>query len=452
MISNRGMLAIDEVIKIVLGVAVFIFILILLFAFGRMVGNTLHEEQAKNTLDNLVYEIGKLTDGQIKEIIIESPKDWALMGRNKELCFCGISSALYPLTTEVQTSAVLDKSFSVCKQTGICKNVNFELLFSQTKCAPYGKWISNLRYPVIPDCLSVSRVPLSVTLERKKETVNIYSKESAYTGVEISGWGAQNEKCKITGFDYNHSLIENGQIYILPFVSLNFSDCNLGILSASKVDFFLKCLNPYGSSEFHYPSDPSSNSCESIEVSQEKNYTRFNSCAVSKSLFSSGSSSTCELGVTISWIGTQNQDKVNGEWIERMAKADFTGLGFSVNQEVKKCEIYSIKRYEGIVAKTQHFLTFETDCELLDFKLYLNDLTTDNDKSNYFKCNSQSDSSFTPYYYDYLKTLEMLIDPSSGSHNIIKVSYPYPIDGSNVCDNFIFYYNGQEFFVDTTSK
>jgi len=452
MIAKKGSsLPVEEIVKIIIGVGVFIFILFVIFTLSKLVMGNLQEEQARNTLDNIVYEISKLDDGQTKEIIIESPKDWALIGRGKELCFCEISSALYPSKTDVGTSSSLDASFAVCKQTGICKDANMELIFSQTKCAPYGKWLSGSKYSEVLNCLSISRVPLSVTLERNKETVNIYSKESTYTGTDVTGWGAQNENCRISNFSYDSSLGDNGQSYVLPYLLLNFSDCNLGILSASKVDFFLKCLTPFGSSEFHYPSDPSINSCESIEVSQEKNFARFTSCAVSKSLLKESSSSSCELGVTINWIGTQSQEKVNGEWVERTTKADFSNLDFLVNPGNKKCEIYSIKRYAGIVAKTQHFFTFETDCDFLDFKLYLNALTTEQDESNYFKCNSQNDSSFTPYYYNYLKTLEMLIDPSSGSHNIIKVSYPYPTDGDNVCDNFVFYYKGQEFPVDFSS-
>lgn len=90
MVSKRGMLAVDEIIKLVLGVAVFIFILFILFFFGKMVGNTLHEEQAKNALDNLVYELKGLKDGQSKEILIEGPKDWMLLQipSTDKICIC----------------------------------------------------------------------------------------------------------------------------------------------------------------------------------------------------------------------------------------------------------------------------------------------------------------------------------------------------------------------------
>lgn len=450
--KRGGTLAVEEIVKLVIGIGVFIFILFILFALGKIVASNLKEQQARNTLDNIIYEIEKMTEGQIKEVLIESPKDWALMGRNKEICFCEISSELYPLKSEAASSISLDKSFEVCKRRNICRTVDLELLFSQTKCSPYGKWLSSNKYYQVLNCLSVSRVPLSVTLERNKDTVNIYSKESTYTGTEVSGWGAQNENCKIIDHMYSSSLINAGQNYVLPYILLNFSNCNLGILSASKVDFYLKCLDPYGSSEFHYPSEPGRNSCDTIEVSQENDFANFSSCVISKSLLSSSSSSQCELGVTISWMGTQSQEKVNGEWVERTTKSDFSNLNFIVNQEVKQCTVYSVSYLDKSPTIAYGFL-FETDCDLNNFRGYLNSLpVTDSDgKDSWGVCLEILAGEDESKRYDQMDVLEL--KSSSNGHNFIKVNYPFLVDSPSFkCSQFRFYVSGKEFLVNVQSN
>lgn len=447
--SKRGSLPVDELVKFFLGAIVLIAIIAILVIFFNIVSGTLHKQQAKTNLDNIAFEAEKMTDGQTREILIESPKDWVIMGRNRQLCSCKISSELFPLKSEATTSKSLDQSFDLCKKNGICKDINLELILSRAKCAPYGYLIDSSRATQILSCLHISRVPFSVTLEKNKDTINIYSKESTWAGTAVSGWGAQNENCKISDFNYNSSLIDAGQKYILPSFSLEFSDCNLGILSASKVDFFLKCLKPtYGSTEFHYPASVSKNSCDSLEVSQERGLANFSSCGISKSLLPVGSASSCELGVNIYWFGTQSEDKVNGVWIERTTKVDFGDIEFTVDQSDKKCEVYSIK-YLDKLSKTYYGFLFETDCSQNDFASYLSSLpvTGLDGNDSWSACTNILTGDDKSKRLDELDVSEL--KSSSNGHNFIKVNYPFLVSSPSFsCSKFVFYVSGKEFFVD----
>lgn len=127
MVTKRGMLAVDEIIKLILGVAVFIFILFVLFFFGKMVSNTLHEEQAKNVLDNLVYELKGLKEGQDKLILIEGPAEWFFYSHANKLCFlpysCLSQLTKDQLLTPEQIDAGMDNVIPLCQSQGSCSTI-----------------------------------------------------------------------------------------------------------------------------------------------------------------------------------------------------------------------------------------------------------------------------------------------------------------------------------------
>ncbi|MEI7718580.1 MAG: hypothetical protein WCI72_01835 [archaeon] len=125
MVSKRGMLAIDEVIKIILGVAVFIFIIFLLFAFGKIVSNTLREEQAQSTLSRVVYEIENLKDGVDKEVLIEGPANWFFYSSGDKFCIISIKclDALNKISlSEIEASSGKKNLLTLCKSSGFCNS------------------------------------------------------------------------------------------------------------------------------------------------------------------------------------------------------------------------------------------------------------------------------------------------------------------------------------------
>lgn len=445
--SKRGTLSVDEIVKLILGLAVFIFILFILFGIYNIVSGSLKQQQAKTALDNIVYEIGNLSDGGSKEILIESPKDWVFLGRGKKVCYCDPQSSMYPLKKDVGTSTTyLDNNLKVCEQYGSCQTIENEVLFSSlfNTCMPRDttKKLSDDYLKYIPDCIYVSQVPFILVVSRIGSTLS-FAQKNAKEGVPVSGWGNQNPDCEITGLGTSTSAISTGSKFIIPSVALDFKNCNLGLLRDSKVNFLLKCDSSISGSEMKYPGSVSENSCKLGDVSQENNVANFTSCEFSKSVLGEKSSAICSIGVDISWIGTKDAEKNSaGEWVDRVTKADFNNLELYVKSS-SNCEIYSVK-YDSMTLKTNYYFSFETNCSLNDFGVYLKSLGEEelSKKENYLSCTSESMDEWTDIAYSGLDTMEEI--EKVGDNYFIKVAYPFPKDSTSVCSEFIFHYSGKQ--------
>ncbi len=447
--SKRGTLSVEEIVKLILGVAVFIFILFILFGVYNIVSGSLKEQQAKIALENIIYEIKNLSDGDSKEVLIESPKGWALVGRGKKVCYCAPQSSMYPLKTDVGTSTnYLDNNLKVCEKYGVCQIIEDEALFSSllNTCMPSGvtlKKLSDSYLKYIPDCIYVSQVPFILVISRVGKTIS-FAQKNGKEGVPVSGWGNQNSNCEITGLGTATSVIPTGSKFVIPSVVLDFENCNLGLLSDSKVNFFLKCDSSVGGSEMKYPGSISENSCKLGEISQENNFANFTSCEFSTSVLGDKSSAICSIGVDISWIGTNDVEKNSaGVWVDRVTKSDFANLELYVEPSSAKCEIYSV-RYDSMTPQTNYYFSFETNCSLNEFGAYLKTLGEEelSRKENYLSCTSDSMNEWTNLAYSELDTGEEI--EKVGDHYFIQVAYPFPVDSKMVCSEFIFHYSGKQ--------
>jgi len=443
--SKRGTLSVEEIVKLILGLAVFIFILFILFGVYNIVSGSLKEQQAKTALENIVYEINKLESGASKEVIIESPKGWALLGRGNKVCYCALQSSMYPLKADVGTSTnYLDKNIELCGKSGVCQTVEDEVLFSYlfNTCMPRDAMLKKLSddyLKYVPDCIYVSQVPFSLVINRVGKTVSFMQKNGKEE-FPVSGWGSQNENCEIVGLETSTSAISTGSKFIIPSIVLDFKNCNLGLLADSKVNFFLKCDSSVGGSEMKYPGSISENSCKLGDVSQESNSANFTSCEFSKSVLGDKSSAICSIGVDISWIGTNAAEKNSaGEWVGRVTKSDFANLELNVKSPPVVCEIYSVT-YDSMTPKTNYYFSFETNCGLNDFGAYLKTLGSEevSEKKNYISCSSDSMSTWVDFAYSELDTMSEI--GKDGDHYSIKVAYPFPLDSSLICSDFIFHY------------
>lgn len=107
MLNKRGStLAMEEVVKFILGVIVIVFLLLLAFELFKIIYSNVEKEQAENTLENIVYQIERLELGNTTDFLIEGPKDWILVDIENKLCFC---------------SAVIN---GLCDGIKVCKNSN----------------------------------------------------------------------------------------------------------------------------------------------------------------------------------------------------------------------------------------------------------------------------------------------------------------------------------------
>ena len=108
--GKRGDIGIEEVVKIIIAIAVLIILVVLFTTLMKVITGNLKADQAKNTLNNLVYEIEKLKDGQEKEFLVEGPVGWFLWTNQEKLCF-------FP--------------YSCLKTTALSKNLDFNAFDAQ---------------------------------------------------------------------------------------------------------------------------------------------------------------------------------------------------------------------------------------------------------------------------------------------------------------------------------
>lgn len=169
--NKRGMLAIDEIVKLIIGICVLIFIIFLLFAFGGMVSSSFRQEQAKNTLDNIVYEINKVNLENIRtnhsagsfEFLVESPKDWIIMYNNSnQICICDSKLVKNYMKLNIGQFDSVKTQYEVhnsCVNLGICEKVPASYLTSSSCSGLLG-----LRVEKIEGCYILDKVPANIRI------------------------------------------------------------------------------------------------------------------------------------------------------------------------------------------------------------------------------------------------------------------------------------------------
>lgn len=119
MLNKRGDLGTEEIVKIVLAIAVFVVIIILAVALIKIVNSNLKQEQAESTLERLVFEIDRIGYADKEVFLIDGPKDWFLFIRNdtsdnKTLCICPHRDTTY--RNQIDLLVCLN-SVDLCKKT-----------------------------------------------------------------------------------------------------------------------------------------------------------------------------------------------------------------------------------------------------------------------------------------------------------------------------------------------
>jgi len=187
--KRGGTLAVEEIVKLVIGIGVFIFILFILFALGKIVTSNLKEEQAKNTLDNIVYEIGKLQNGEKSSVIIESPVKWMLVSNESKLCFCEQRIMGY-WNAQVRKEEFISK----CLSQNICydfkKKVNVTSYCNAGQTSEGSFWVSReiAWLKTVPNCFYIDSVPKNIYIFKGVDEFFFGSSPGSTSLFNSSGW------------------------------------------------------------------------------------------------------------------------------------------------------------------------------------------------------------------------------------------------------------------------
>jgi hypothetical protein len=182
--KRGGTLAVEEIVKLVIGIGVLIFILFILFALGKIVTSSLKEEQAKNTLDNIVFEIEKANKNNIDStsiassfnIIVEGPKKWILIyNQSDNLCICDWVLVFEDIDKKSTASLLEGKGSNMdynlresCIRLGTCKKVSPSYI-SPSSCNGLG-----LNILSIDSCFFIEKVPSDIRFIVGESIENIF--------------------------------------------------------------------------------------------------------------------------------------------------------------------------------------------------------------------------------------------------------------------------------------
>jgi hypothetical protein len=428
--KRGGTLAVEEIVKLVIGIGVFIFILFILFALGKIVASNLKEEQARNTLDTIVYEIGKMTDGQTKEVFIESPKGWVIMANNTEVCFCSPISKLY--SSSVIVDPVLqNKVFGICKAQNICKSINLDASIS-TSCV--NSWGS------IANCLQITQVPYGLQVDKGSSVVKLYP--SSLGGAIRTIYGSQNPGCSFStdSIYYDQTLIKSDGRFLVRNINPSFKDCKLELLRDSVIRFDFVCDDSFLQNVKYVPHD-SVPECNILSIQDTS--ANF-SCFLNEDVLAGKDSTKCDLEISVEWDTVDCSKTYLEGGGSRCPIQKWKGLSFKLDKTDVSCSIKNIgyESYSNKLGYDQFYFIFETNCAKDSFKEYLSNLKNQVNKYNitfyhegnplesysYLLFGEPEIENFNPSSLVYLYNVSFILDGS------------YPITG----DYFVFSYpNGQ---------
>lgn len=222
MINKKGStLLTEETIKIVLGIAIFIFFIMILVGVFKIFSNNNEKEKAKNTLEMIVYEMEHSEVGAVRSIIIEGPVDWIIFFENKSVCMIAEKDFF---------SERFDNS-KVCVSSEKNAIYNF---YGYKTCDSVLEGTSNygnaIEVSIMETCfVNIDKVPKVFYFESTNDYFYVYLSSSAYD--LYSG----QKDCFVEDIDVKITQSTNKKYNTL--IGMNFSNCNLSNLKYAK--FFL---------------------------------------------------------------------------------------------------------------------------------------------------------------------------------------------------------------------
>jgi hypothetical protein len=159
MLKRGSTLAMEEVVKMILGIIALIILVMLLGSFIKMFIGNAEKEKATKTMDDFEYFVNNLKEGEAKEFLVEGPTGWAWVeASSKEICFCKLT---HNVLSRKGDSFAQDRSafITTCKNIGVCKSFNQVIIFQQSICtAGQVSWITNdWRNQIINQCYFIEK-------------------------------------------------------------------------------------------------------------------------------------------------------------------------------------------------------------------------------------------------------------------------------------------------------
>lgn len=388
MVSKRGMLAVDEIIKLVLGVAVFIFILFLGYSFVKTIIGNHQEEQAMNTLERIVYEVNKGVPGEEIEFLIESPSKWMFVAEGNKICACPASKNLFPNLDERKKLSLQDVSkgvFNKCSSKNICVTVNKNIHVPGT-CA-IGSAEGVLTGNTVmhsSQCLYVDRVPKEAVLQFYSGGFVTFFLREGRAGAGNIGSGLQNENCMFpkNNLLYKKEISYYGSDQKIDNLAFNFSNsnCRLDLLAASHFKFYFTCTGYDEPTILYYFGDsPEFNDCSITNLDLENSLVNF-SCVFKNpnSMSFEGDSTFCDIKVLLEFYSVETHGSALEGFKSRRLEGNWNKVPFVLPKlENASCNIFSIshkitdKSLQTSGGTIMNIFSVDTDCRYEEFGNFL---------------------------------------------------------------------------------
>jgi hypothetical protein len=168
-IKSRKAILLPELMKIIIGVLCIVLLVYIAVSLYGIFSRGHELEQAKFTLDAIIAKTSSLTEGQILDYLVTSPKDWRFLvyDSEKKVCICpAYTSDTYDKVSQQQT---------ICLKQGVCKSVDYSISVGgyETSCSQGAKQGLSSG---ISNCLSFDTMPLIISIFKNSNGV-VFSKK-----------------------------------------------------------------------------------------------------------------------------------------------------------------------------------------------------------------------------------------------------------------------------------
>ncbi len=229
--NKRGDITTEEIVKTVLAIGVLIVIGLLFVALIKMVTTNLQVEQAKGTLRVLSDGFSEMKTDEIKEFVIESPKDWVFMFDEKKFCLCSPANFKEMSCADNQACVDLDRPIDYDHDGTPCLSLSEEIweALDEGDRVWYKEWFPARYNPKIFETviladmcfIHVSPVPRSVFVRKTNDNYFMYLNDLAYKTY------SQNAGCSLEDVRAASEIIGDD---IRVNITSRFSNCDFSLL------------------------------------------------------------------------------------------------------------------------------------------------------------------------------------------------------------------------------
>jgi hypothetical protein len=157
----------SEIGRALLSIAVIVVLILLAVLIFNIFAKNQKLEQAKSSLNEIEMIAQSLSEGEVRDFLVESPKEWVIVkpyDSESKLCYCPSTFSSTKSAFSVGTANfILQKD--LCVGSGVCVDLGKEVMIEDT-CYD------------VPDCFLLESLPSAIKISRVNDVIKLSLKDS----------------------------------------------------------------------------------------------------------------------------------------------------------------------------------------------------------------------------------------------------------------------------------